>query len=217
VDEKVRQLMAQINVLEDELRAVLHRAEVPLFYHLDGKRIKFDHTVREAHRRSKTGLLRWLVKSRPPTVAVAPVIYGLILPLLLLDLGLTVYQAICFPVYRINKVNRSDYIVMDRWHLSYLNFMEKFNCAYCAYANGLLAYGTEIAARTEQYWSHQACSENTGRPSAGSRVSCLRRWRKLPAALVRVPQRAGRGYRHTGCPERSSSTMSFAGLHEQDV
>jgi len=65
---------------------------------------------------------------------------------------LSLYQAICFPVYRINKVRRSDYIVMDRWHLSYLNFMEKFNCAYCAYANGLLAYGTEIAARTEQYW-----------------------------------------------------------------
>jgi hypothetical protein len=83
---------------------------------------------------------------------VAPVIYGLIVPLLFLDLGLTVYQAICFPVYKISKVRRSDYIVMDRQHLSYLNFVEKFNCAYCAYANGLLAYGTEIAARTEQYW-----------------------------------------------------------------
>jgi hypothetical protein len=152
VDEKVRQLMAQINVLEDELKAVLHRAEVPLFYRFDGKRIRFDNSVREAHRRSKTGLLRWLVKSRPPTVVVAPVIYGLIVPLLFLDLGLTVYQAICFPVYRINKVRRSDYIVMDRLHLSYLNAIEKFNCAYCAYANGLLAYGTEIAARTEQYW-----------------------------------------------------------------
>jgi hypothetical protein len=152
VDEKVRQLMAQINVLEDELRTVVHQAEVPLFYRVDGKRIRFDKSVREAHQRSKTGLLQWIFKSRPPTVVVAPVIYGLIVPLLFLDLGLTVYQSLCFPVYRINKVRRSDYIVMDRWHLSYLNFMEKFNCAYCAYGNGLLAYGTEIAARTEQYW-----------------------------------------------------------------
>jgi hypothetical protein len=118
---------------------------------VDGKRIRFDKPVSEAHRRSKTGLLHWIVKSRPPTVAVAPVIYGLIVPLLLLDLGLTIYQTLCFPVYRINKVRRSDYIVMDRWHVSYLKFMEKINCAYCAYANGLLAYGTEIAARTEQY------------------------------------------------------------------
>ena len=152
VDEKVRQLMAQINVLEDELRAVVHQTEVRLFYRVDGKRIIFDKSVKEAHRQSKTGLLHWIVKSRPPTVVVAPVIYGLIVPLLFLDLGLSLYQAICFPVYRISKVRRSDYIVMDRWHLSYLNFMEKFNCAYCAYANGLLAYGTEIAARTEEYW-----------------------------------------------------------------
>ena len=152
VDDKVRQLMAQINVLEDELRAVVHQAEVPLSYRVDGKRIRFDKSVREAHQRSKTGLLHWIVKSRPPTVVVVPVIYGLIMPLLFLDLGLTLYQTLCFPAYRINKVRRSDYIVMDRWHLSYLNFMEKLHCAYCAYANGLLAYGTEIAARTEQYW-----------------------------------------------------------------
>jgi hypothetical protein len=152
VDDEVRQLMAQINVLEDQLRAAVHQAEVPLFYRTDGKRIRFDKSVREVHQQSRTGLLHWIVKSRPPTVVVAPVIYGLIVPLLFLDLGLSLYQAICFPVYRINKVRRSDYIVMDRWHLSYLNFMEKFNCAYCAYANGLLAYGTEIAARTEQYW-----------------------------------------------------------------
>lgn len=152
MDEKVRQLMAQINVLEDELRTVVHQADVPLFYRVDGKRIRFDKSVREAHQRSKTGLLQWIFKSRPPTVVVAPVIYGLIVPLLFLDLGLTVYQSLCFPVYRINKVRRSDYIVTDRWHLSYLNFMEKFNCAYCAYGNGLLAYGTEIAACIEQYW-----------------------------------------------------------------
>jgi hypothetical protein len=152
VDEKVRQLLAQINVLEDELKSVLHRGEVPLFYQLKGRRIEFDASVKERHRLSKAGLLRWLARSHPLTVVVAPVIYGLIVPLLFLDLGLTVYQAICFPVYKISKVRRSDYIVMDRQHLSYLNFVEKFNCAYCAYANGLLAYGTEIAARTEQYW-----------------------------------------------------------------
>jgi hypothetical protein len=152
VDEKVRQLLAQITVLEDELKSILHRAEAPLLYRLEDKRIEFDDSVKERHRLSKTGLLRWLARSHPPTVVVAPVIYGLILPLLFLDLGLTVYQALCFPVYKICKVRRSDYIVTDRWHLSYLNFMEKFNCSYCAYANGLLAYGTEIATRTEQYW-----------------------------------------------------------------
>jgi hypothetical protein len=36
--------------------------------------------------------------------------------------------------------------------LAYLNPIEKLNCLYCAYANGVFAYTTEIAARTEQYW-----------------------------------------------------------------
>jgi hypothetical protein len=34
----------------------------------------------------------------------------------------------------------------------YLNLIEKINCAYCSYVNGLLAYLQEIAGRTEQFW-----------------------------------------------------------------
>ncbi len=34
----------------------------------------------------------------------------------------------------------------------HLNSLERFNCIYCGYVNGLLAYAREIAARTEQYW-----------------------------------------------------------------
>lgn len=30
--------------------------------------------------------------------------------------------------------------------------LEKFNCIYCGYGNGLAAYAKEIIARTEQYW-----------------------------------------------------------------
>ena len=82
----------------------------------------------------------------------APVIYSLIVPLVLLDAFVSIYQAICFPVYHIPKVRRRDYLVFDRHHLAYLNALEKFNCAYCSYANGLIAYVREIAARTEQYW-----------------------------------------------------------------
>ncbi|CAN7484959.1 hypothetical protein LJR029_000882 [Caballeronia sp. LjRoot29] len=152
VNEKVRHLLARISALEDELKTTLHDREIPLFYHVNGKRIEFDASVSAAHRASRTGLFRWVLESRPSTILVAPVIYGLIVPLLIFDLGLTVYQIICFPVYKIEKVKRSDYIATDRWHLGYLNFMERFNCLYCAYANGIIAYGTEIAARTEQYW-----------------------------------------------------------------
>ena len=62
------------------------------------------------------------------------------------------YQAVCFPVYGIPKVARKDYLIFDRRYLAYLNGLEKFNCAYCSYANGLIGYVREIASRTEAYW-----------------------------------------------------------------
>jgi hypothetical protein len=85
-------------------------------------------------------------------IITAPVIYSLIVPFALLDLFVTVYQSICFPVYQIEKVKRGDYLIFDRYHLAYLNTIEKINCAYCSYCNGLLAYVREIGSRTEQYW-----------------------------------------------------------------
>ena len=65
---------------------------------------------------------------------------------------MSLYQAICFRVYGIPQVRRRDYLVFDRKSLAYLNAMEKLNCAYCSYANGVIAYVREVAARTEQYW-----------------------------------------------------------------
>ncbi len=82
----------------------------------------------------------------------APVIYSLLIPIMLLDIFVIVYQLICFPVYKIPKVRRRNYLVFDRHHLAYLNFIEKLNCAYCSYANGVIAFAREVAARTEVYW-----------------------------------------------------------------
>ncbi len=73
-------------------------------------------------------------------------------PFLFLDLAVSFYQFVCFPLYRIPKVKRKRFIAID-WHqLSYLNSIEKFNCIYCGYVNGLIAYVREIVVRTEQHW-----------------------------------------------------------------
>jgi hypothetical protein len=81
-----------------------------------------------------------------------PFIYSLAVPFVLLDGAIWVYQAVCFPLYGIARVRRRDYFVADRARLPYLDWLGKVNCTYCSYANGLLAYATEITARTEQYW-----------------------------------------------------------------
>ncbi len=82
----------------------------------------------------------------------APFIYGMFFPAIFLDVSLEIYHHICFRLYKIPLVKRSDYIVFDRVHLAYLNSFEKINCVYCSYFNGLIAYASEIAGRTERYW-----------------------------------------------------------------
>lgn len=138
--------------LEDDLREALHEQEASMLFEIRGKRVEFEHSIKQAHCRLKTGFFRWLVANRPQNLITGPVIYGMIIPLLMLDLFVTVYQALCFPIYRIAKVRRDHYIVLDRQHLEYLNFIEKFHCTYCGYASGLVAYVYEIVARTEQYF-----------------------------------------------------------------
>jgi len=92
-----------------------------------------------------------------------PFIWAPLIALLLLDIFVTIYQFICFPIYKIEKVKRSEYIlVMDRNKLKYLNFLEKLSCMYCGYGNGFLLYAKEIAGRTEKYWCGIKHAEKPG-------------------------------------------------------
>lgn len=149
---RISELLSSITALEDELRTALREQETHLFYQIKGKRVEFEGAIRESHRKLKRSVMRWIVVDRPQNFLTGPFIYGLAVPIVLLDLCITLYQALCFPVYRIARVKRIDYIVIDRQHLGYLNWFERFHCTYCAYATGLLAYTSEIAARTEQYF-----------------------------------------------------------------
>jgi hypothetical protein len=100
----------------------------------------------------RQGIPAYLREANLLNVITAPIIYSLLLPLLALDLWVTVYQRVCFPIYGVARVPRRRYFAIDRHKLAYLNGIEKVNCTFCSYANGLIAYVREIAARTEQYW-----------------------------------------------------------------
>lgn len=152
MNERISRILAQMAALDDELRDAVHEQESRMFFQIKGKRVEFERTVREAHARLKTGLLRWLLTNRPLNLVTGPVIYAMIVPLLMLDLFVSFYQSSCFPIYGIAKVRRGDYIVFDRHHLGYLNAVERFHCTYCEYANGLIGYLREVIARTEQYF-----------------------------------------------------------------
>ncbi|WP_010570132.1 hypothetical protein [Leptospira broomii] len=152
MNKKVRKILDQISVLEEDLRKELHEQEMQALFQLKGTKVLFERKVKLAHKRMKMGLIAWFRSSRPQNILSAPFIYMIILPLVFLDIFMTVYQAVCFRLYGIPAVNRSNYITLDRHRLGYLNLLEKINCDYCGYANGLIAYVGEIAARTEQYW-----------------------------------------------------------------
>jgi hypothetical protein len=152
MNERISQILAQMAGLENELRNAVHEQESRMFFQIKGKRVEFERTVQQAHRKLKMNFFRWLVTNRPQNLITGPIIYAMVVPLLMLDLCVSLYQWACFPIYGIAKVRRSDYLVYDRRQLGYLNFIEKFHCTYCEYANGLIAYLREIVARTEVYF-----------------------------------------------------------------
>lgn len=81
-----------------------------------------------------------------------PFIWGMLLIFVILDLTLEIYHQICFRIFKLPLVERANYIKIDRHKLDYLTFPDKLRCAYCGYANGVLAYAVKITAETEKYW-----------------------------------------------------------------
>lgn len=152
MSSRLDNLLAHIAQLERDVEGELIQARQQWRYRLDAGRVRFERDVRLAHQRVKQSIPAFIRDSSPRNLITAPVIYSLIVPIAILDLWITIYQWVCFPIYGITRVHRSTFIAIDRHHLEYLNAIERTNCDYCGYSNGVFAYVREVAARTEQYW-----------------------------------------------------------------
>jgi hypothetical protein len=160
MNDRLDSLLAQIHLLEKELILETKKKEAQFCYTIHERKVRFTAAAKAEHRRFRLSFHRYLLSSRFLVILTTPLIWLCIIPIFLSDAIGSLYQAVCFPIYGIPKVVRRDYLAFDRHRLTYLNFAEKLNCDYCAYANGILAYFTEIAARTEQHWcpiKHAAC------------------------------------------------------------
>jgi len=152
MSQPLSEILDRMTQLQEQLDdAIKERAE-QFRYELKNRRVVFEQEVLDAHRAFRTHLAHYIWNARFLSIATAPIIYAIVIPLAFLDLSMSIYQAICFPAYGIPKVRRGDYIIFDRHKLAYLNTLEKFNCVYCSYGNGMIAYVQEIASRTEAYW-----------------------------------------------------------------
>ncbi len=116
------------------------------------RRLARDRAGRHTDRQHRAPLLSYVLRSDLLTIVTAPVIYSLIVPFVMMDLSVSLFQALCFRAWGVARVRRRAFFAIDRHKLGYLNGLEKANCVYCSYVNGLIAYVREVAARTEQYW-----------------------------------------------------------------
>lgn len=152
MDDNIGEFVKRIRALEAQIEQEFQQRRQQLQADFENRKVQFEAEVLAQQRRFKEGVLKYVLTADWRHVLSVPFIYPVLLPMLLLDAFVTLYQWVCFPLYRIPRVKRSDYFVFDRTHLAYLNVLEKINCAYCSYGNGLAAYVREVVGLTEQYW-----------------------------------------------------------------
>ena len=150
--QRMRDLADEIVRLQGELDREIESRRKSFGWSLKERLVEFEHGVTIEHRRLRRSIGGFLAQSSLRAALTAPVIYSLVIPFVVIDAWVSLYQAICFRAYRIPQVSRSEYILFDRNHLAYLNLIEAANCLFCGYANGVTAYVREVGSRTEQYW-----------------------------------------------------------------
>ena len=149
---RMKELAREIVRLQTELDREIEKRRRALGWSIRERLVRFEDGIVAQQRQFRVGLAGFIKRAPLATILSAPIIYSMIVPLVLLDIWASVYQAVCFRAYDISRVRRSDFIALDRGRLAYLNWIEALNCAYCGYGNGVIAYVREISSRTEQYW-----------------------------------------------------------------
>ncbi len=164
MNNHLNEILKEIKALEKSVQEEIRRKEKEFQYKIRKRKVVFEEEVLRMQATFARGLVKYILAARPLNILSAPVIYLMIIPAFLMDGCMTLYQALCFPIYGIPKVRRKDHIVLDRHYLKYLNVIERFNCDYCSYFNGLASYISEIGARTEQYWCPIKHASGKARP-----------------------------------------------------
>jgi hypothetical protein len=150
--QRMQELAGEIVRLQGELDREIAAQRKVLGVKLEAALVDFEDGVVAEQRALRIKVASFLAQSSFGATVTAPIIYSLIIPFLLADIWVVIYQAVYFQACGITRVRRSDYIVFDRRHLAYLNWIEAMNCLFCAYANGLVSYIRQVSSRAEQYW-----------------------------------------------------------------
>ncbi len=142
IDDLLQQLRELQAELEAEINNILTKKRKQFQYSLEQGKVRFEKGIKSLQRYQKVGLIKYLSSARLGHLFSAPIIYSLIIPFLLIDAMVFIYQHVCFRIYGIPLVRRNHYVIVDRQSLAYLNVIEKVNCVYCGYCNGIIRAGS---------------------------------------------------------------------------
>lgn len=149
---KLNMILDRVEALQKELVEELNTKHDELKYTIQEKTVLFNDVVKRRHVELAATWSEYAYDSGILISLTIPLIWAALIPVFFLDLFVSAYQSFCFPIYGIPRVKRSEYVIIDRHSLQYLSWLEKINCMYCGYFNGVISYIREVAARTEQYW-----------------------------------------------------------------
>lgn len=152
MNQSIKDLLEKISSLNKQLSEKYSQLADKYGFSFSGKKIVFLQEFRKRNKSFKIPTWKYVIPKDVRHLLSLPFIYMMIVPIVILDIFITIYQGVTFSLYHIPKAKRRDFIIYDRQFLDYLNLVEKVHCLYCTYANGLFAYAVEIAGRTERYW-----------------------------------------------------------------
>lgn len=152
MNDRIREIIKEIDEMKLKLAEEIDKQESHISYEIKNGYVTFEKEVLAKQRENMKNLLTWFREVPLLHLLTAPLIYGMVIPAIIFDVLLFVYQQVAFRVFKFEFIKRSDYMHFDHRYLGYLNPIEKLNCLYCSYFNGLMLYASAIAGRTELFF-----------------------------------------------------------------
>ncbi len=152
MNDKIKEIVEEIEAMKLKLAEEIAQQERHISYEIKNGYVTFEKEVLAKQKENMKNLLTWFGEVPFLHFLAAPLIYGMLIPAILFDGLLFVYQRVVFRIFKFKLIKRSNYMHFDHQYLGYLNPIEKLNCLYCSYFNGLMLYASAIAGRTELYF-----------------------------------------------------------------
>ena len=149
---KINKLLEDIRIKKEEISKEYEKLKEKYWFKIIGKKIIWNSWKKEELKKFRKSAWETIFSAEIREILSFPFIWFMLIPSIILDICLFIYQNTAIRLYKIPLVKRSDYIVFDRKQLAYLNWIQKLDCIYCSYVNWLFQYAVEVAGRTEKYW-----------------------------------------------------------------